>query len=359
MEVADEASALEPQPQAAHPEGAETVDAAPPGDPAAPSPAVPAPLDPAPPASAPEPAPEVMAFQPTLFRTAVVGPFWAGMAGAGAALWTGSALQAFSRAHLLDRPGPAPAFFLPLVVGVGVALARGFRAPVRSYAALAGRVIGALFFGSICSTVTVLICAAIFDGFHIRDQAAFATLALAGALLGGLGLARVHGIGTAKPRRIKIVAGLATVLLVSLWPAIPSLRCRLGFGEGCRAAAFSADDTRGAGLLGARGCAHEDPVSCRLAGQAYQSAGPARDLRRAEDFFREGCALGDPASCDGVHAIELEQRCDRYGAFACAELARAHERGEGVPRDREVAQRYYRKACVLGSDDACREAGGR
>jgi hypothetical protein len=324
-----------------------------------------APVDPAPPAppvTAPKAEDEAPPFRPTLFRTVVVGPFWAGLLGAGAALWTGSAIQAFSRAYLASRPSPPTAFFVPLLVGVGVALARGFRAPVRSYAGLAGRLFGALFFGSVCATITVLILAAIFDGLHIRDQAAFVTLALAGALLGGLALARLHGIGAERPRRIKIAAGIAAVLVVSFWPASPSLRCQLGFGEGCRAAAASRGvegDYRTAGLLAARGCEDEDGVSCRLAGEAYQSDGPARDLRRAEGFFREGCALGDPASCDGVHAIELEQRCDRYGAFACAELARAHATGDGMRRDAALAQRYYRKACLLGADDACREGGGR
>lgn len=332
----------------------------PPIDAPAPSPTASPELAPVTPPDAPED--EAPQFQSTLFRRVVVGPFWAGLLGGGAGIWTACVVQALVSARLLDRPRPAIAFFLPFVVALGAALWRGFRAPLQSYSALAGRVFGALFFGSASAGIVVLIVGSIFDGMRVRDQPAYLTLALVGALLAGLALARIHGIGTGRPRRIKIAAGVAAVILVCAWPASPSLRCRLGFGEGCRAAAdFQGDqgDFVAAGALGARGCEHEDAASCRLAGQAFQSPGPARDLRRAEGYYREGCALGDPESCDGVHAMELEQRCDHYGAFACVELARGHERGEGMPRNAALAQRYYRKACLLGADDACREGGGR
>jgi hypothetical protein len=322
------------------------------------SPPVPVPV----PAGATEAEDAVLAFQPTRVRTWIVRPFWAGLLGAGAGMWTGSVIQLCVRARLLERLEPATAFFLPVGVALGVALWRGFRAPVQSYASLLGRVVGTLFFGGICALVAVLIAAAILDGLRVGHEAAFTVMALLGALLAGLALARIHGIGADRSRRIKIAAGAVAVLVVTAWPASPQARCRLGSGEGCREAAAtlaSEGDYRASGALGARGCSDGEPVACRLAGRAYQIEGPSRDLPRAQDFFREGCALGDPASCDAVHELELEQRCDRYGTFACAELARAHATGDGAIRDRALAQRYYRKACLLGSDDACREANGR
>jgi hypothetical protein len=300
-----------------------------------------------------------LALKRTPFRTVIARPFWAGLLGAGVGMWAVCLIQAFARARLISRPEAPAAVLLPMAVALGMALFRGYRAPVQSYAGLLGRVLGVLFFGGICASIAVLILAAIFDGLHVRDLGAFVTVALAGALLAGLALARVHGIGPDKSRRIKIAAATAAALLVTIWPAAPSLRCRLGSGEGCREAADREGDPRSAGWLAQRGCERDDMVSCRLAGQAFAAEGPTRDLRRAEAFYRDGCALGDAESCDGVHELELEQRCDRYGAFACAELARAHSTGDGMKRDMALSQRYYRKACLLGADDACRAAGGR
>jgi hypothetical protein len=367
MDDANEAPAPDPEPAVAPSEGAE-ADAAPPvaaeaaasseAPIAADPPAIPA--DPPPPPATPtELDAAALAFQPTPFRTVIARPFWAGLLGAGTGVWAGSALQAFSRSYLIPRPAPAIAFFLPLFLAFGAALVLGYRARVQSYAAVVGRLFGVLFFGGISASITVAILALIFDGFHIRDQAAFVTLALAGALLAGLALARIHGITADKSRRIKLAVATSAALLVTIWPAAPSLRCRLGFGEGCRAASGNQDNLNEATALAERGCEHEDMDSCRRAGQLLASPGVGRDLRRAEGFYREGCALGDPESCDGVHELELEQRCDRYGAFACAELGRGHATGEGMNQDRALAQRYYRKACLLGADDACREANGR
>jgi hypothetical protein len=374
MDVAEEAGAPEP----IRAEGAEgapsTVEAAVDPEPAinpepataaaSPPEALPiAPAAPTGPALSPITAEdEPLPFQPTFFRRVVAEPFWAGLLGSGASLWLGGTIGALASAGLLKRPRPETVILVSVLLGLGAAMARGFRAPLRSYSGLVGRVVGALFFGAGCAGITVLMLALILDGLRVRDESAYVTIALVGALLAGLALARVHGIGAEKPRRIKIAVGVAAVILVSSWAASPSLRCRLGFGEGCRDAADAAGnkgDYRAAGTIGARGCEHEDSVSCRLAGQAFQSEGPARDLRRAEGLFREGCALGDPESCERVHAIELERRCDRYGAFACAELARAHARGDGAPRDAALAQRYYRKACLLGANDACNQSGGR
>lgn len=340
MDVANEAPAPDPEPVVAPSE-------APPGEAAAPAPV-----------HATEIEDAAIAFKPTLFRTVIATPFRAGLLGGGLGLWAGSALQAFSRSYLIPRPANAITIFVPLLLALGVTLKWGYRAPVQSYRALVGRVLGALFFGGISVATTVAILVVILDGLHIRGQAAFTTLALAGALLAGLAIARIYGITADKSRRIKIAAAASAALLLTLWPVVPSLRCRLGFAEGCRAASDRENDILSSARLAARGCEGEDMVSCRLAGGYHAAEGPARDLRRAEGFYREGCALGDPESCNGVHELELEQRCDRYGAFACAELARSHATGDGMKRDRALAQRYYRKACLLGSDDACREAQG-
>jgi hypothetical protein len=314
-------------------------------------------------ASAPEPIPAEEAsppFQPTLFRRVVVAPFWAGLLGCGASLWLGGVIGGLGSARIIARPSPELIVLLPLLAGLALALWLGFRGPPQSYARLVGRIVGALFFGAFCAGITVLILAVIFDALHLRNGPAFVTVALVGALLAGLALARLHGIGAARPRRIKIAVAAAAVLFVSCWPVTPSLRCWIGFGEGCRVAAQeNRDDPRAAAAIGARGCAREDAVSCRLAGQAYQSEGPTRNLARAEDFFREGCALGDSEACDRVHTSELERRCDRYGAFACAELAQVYDHGEGAPQNTALARRYYRKACLLGADAACQESGGR
>lgn len=357
MDVANEASAPDPEPTTAT--TPEAIPVTPPeAIPVAPPEAVPV-APPATPPSATDLEDAALAFQPSRFRTVVTQPFWAGMLGGGVGLWLGCWLQALAQAYLIERPEIGLGFFLPLFAALGVALFRGYRSPVQSYPALVGRTLGALFFGAICAGVTGGILGTIFDGLRFRGASAAAVLAFAGAVLAGLALARLYGIGPDQSRRIKIGSAAAVVLLVTIWPAAPSLRCRLGFGEGCREAYASQDDHRSAGLVAQRGCEHGNAVSCRLAGQTYQQEGPPRDLRRAEDFFREGCALGDPESCDAVHELELLQRCDRYGAFACAELARAHASGDGMKRDRALAQRYYRKACLLGADDACREAEGR
>jgi hypothetical protein len=373
MDAANEAPAPDAEPAAPPVAAIDPIDAPEPIAAIAPIDPIDAPAPPepiAPPALVPEASPPVapsateladaaLAFQPTRFRAVVIQPFWAGLLGGGVGMWVGCALHAYSLAYIIDRQGFPIAVLLPLVLALGAALWRGYRAPVQSYKALFGRVVGALFFGAMSAGLTTAIMAVIFDGLHIRDQSAFTLLALMAGVLAGLALARLHGIGPDRARRIKIGSVAAAVLLVTLWPVVPSLRCRLGFGEGCREAYSSQSDLRSAGLLAQRGCELENAYSCRLAGQHFQSLGSTRDLREAEGFFREGCALGDPESCDGVHELELLQRCDRYGAFACAELARAHESGDGMTRDRALAQRYYRKACLLGADDACREANGR
>lgn len=361
MEVGNEDAAPEAPPEVAQVEPEATR-----VDPPAPAPTV-APPDPAAPAALPDAKAdeedEALVFRPSPLRRLVVTPFWAGVLGSGAGLWLAGMLGASASAGLLTRSDLRAWVWLVPVGAVLAAMVGGYREPVRSYAGLVGRFFGALFFGSLWSLVTVFILVVIAHDQSSRDRALASLMTLAGALWGGLALARVHGIGADPTRRKKIAAAALAVLFVSLWPVSPSLRCRLGFGEGCRDAAdtsYSAGDLHAAGASGARGCADEDGVSCRLAGMSFAEAdGKQQDLRRAEGFFREGCALGDAVSCERIHAIELEQRCARYGAFACVELAQAHASGDGAPRDEARARRFYRKACLLGADEACARAGGR
>ena len=355
MEVVNEADANEPTPAAPPHEGEKIADA--PSIPEAPAPPPPetTPLAPAPPVIAKGAEDEALSFQRPTLRTVLAARLWAGLLGSGTWLWFAGMLGALSVMGVVPRLDYG-LIFLGLVPATIIVLARGFRAPVRSYGELAGRVIGALFFGVLWSALAGLTVALLSDALRFRDLGTFVAMALLGAPMSGLALALLHGIPAEKPRRIKLAASFAAALFVSCWPALPSLRCQLGFAEGCRMAADSSGekgDYRAAGELGAKGCRGEDSFSCRLAGQAYQREGPARDLRRAEDMFREGCALGDPTSCEHVHAIELERRCDRYNASACTELARAYMRGEGAEQDRALGKRYYRKACLLGSKDAC------
>lgn len=354
MEVVNEADAPELPPAATPHEGEEAAAVPSLLEAPAPPPLETMPVDPARPASAKEAEDEAFAFQRPTLRAVLAERLWAGLLGSGTWAWSAGMLGALASMDLVPRldDGLLVLAFVPATV---VVLARGFRAPVRSYANLAGRLLGALFFGVLWSALVGLIVVLLDVALHLRDFGTFVALALVGAPMSGLALALLHGIPAEKPRRIKIAASVAAVLFVSCWPALPSLRCRLGFAQGCRAAAESSwdeGDYRAAGELGGQGCQDEDRFSCRLAGQAYQHEGPTRDLRLAEGSFREGCALGDPTSCEGVHAIELQRRCDGYSASACLELARAHMNGEGSGNT-ALGKRYYRKACLLGSQDAC------
>lgn len=314
------------------------------------------PPDPALPAATKDAADEALPFQRPALRTVLAARLWAGLLGGGVWFWVAGMIGSLTFMRVISRLGDELHMFLAFLPALAVVMARGFREPVRSYRDLLGRLLGALFFGLLWMAIAGLVVVLVATSLRLRDQGVFVVMTLVAAPMIGLALARIHGIGAAKPRRIKIAAASAAVLFVSCWPALPTVRCYLGFAEGCRAAGDSRwvdGDYRAAGELGARGCRGEDSLSCRLAGQAYQSEGPARDLRLAEGFFREGCALGDPTSCDRVHGIELERRCDRFSATACTELARAHMSGEGAEQDSALAKRLYRKACLLGSEDAC------
>ncbi len=359
MEVANEAAAPEPPKVAAPPEG-DAISAAPsPATAPAPPAPEPPPIAPAPRVTANEAAEEAQLFQRPTLRAVLAPPFWAGLLGAGAGCWFLGTIGAFAAAGITRRPNPEIHIALAFAVALVVVLARGFRAPLQSYAGLVGRLFGSFVFGSLWSSLAVMIVVLIDAAERLHDLGSFVVIALFGALMSCLALARLYGIGAERPRRIRIAASTAAVLFMCGWPVMPDLRCQLGFSQGCRAAgesSFQEGDMRAAGALGAKGCAGEDRLSCRLAGRVYQSEGPTRNLRLAEEHFREGCALGDPPSCESVHVIELERRCDRYGAFACAELGRAYQGGQGVETNVALAVRLYRKACLLGAEDGCQRA---
>jgi len=115
------------------------------------------------------------------------------------------------------------------------------------------------------------------------------------------------------------------VILASVIPASPSLRCRFGSGASCAEVAADASDTGDrddAREYGDRGCSRGFGAACTVAGLALQRGeGGKRDLAGAELLFRRGCALGDEVACGRVHGIELDKRCQRYSAFACKQLA--------------------------------------
>jgi Sel1 repeat len=360
MEVANEAAAPALPKAAALHEGeviAESPSLA--SAPSPPSPEAP-PIAVAPPATAAKDvADEVKLFQRRTLPAVLAPHFWAGLLGAGAGCWLLGTIGAFAAAGVTRRPAPEIHIALAFTTALVVVLARGYRAPLQSYVGLAGRLFGSFVFGSLWSLLAIMIVILIDSVQRLRDLGSFVVIALFGALMSCLALGRLYGIGAERPRRMQIAASSAAVLFLCFWPVLPGLRCQLGFAQGCRAAgeaSFQEGDTRAAAELAAKGCAGEDPLSCRLAGRAYQGEGPARNLRLAEELFREGCALGDPSSCASVHVIELERRCDRYGATACAELGQAYQSGEGVDHDIPRAARLYRKACLLGAEDGCQRA---
>src|SRR5262249_40208417 len=189
---------------------------------------------------------------------------------------------------------------------------------------------------------------------HVDDLSAFLTIAFTSILFGGLALLRLYGLGTSRPRRIKIAAATAALLFISIFPASPSLRCRLGSGDACAEVArdaFDRADYEESFDYGDRGCNRGVATACTLAGLALQRGdGGKRDQAGAERFFPRGCALGDTVACGRVHRIELDKRCQRYSAFACKQLADDYSHGAGVDRDTAAAARYLQKACLLGDE---------
>ncbi len=101
---------------------------------------------------------------PSLLRRLVVAPFWAGVLGGGMFLCAVGVLLVLDHDGVLPHEMREPSIRLAGVVATGVALFRGFDTPVRSYPALAGRLLGALGAG-----LAVVFAGAIFNGW-IEDQ---------------------------------------------------------------------------------------------------------------------------------------------------------------------------------------------
>jgi hypothetical protein len=326
------------------------------------SPAAAAPLDPAESPPAPpqeEPAASVPLpdFRPSFGRRYVVAPFWAGLLGGAVFFWILALNLSCQKAGVIGEVRALPSFVIAFAPALGIALWLGYLGPVQSYATLFGRIAGALFYGILTAVCWLALLVVAFDAGNASEKTGFFVISLVGPLIAALALLRLYGLGAFRARRAKIAAATGAVLLVSTFPYSAALRCRLGFGDWCAAAAAdlaARNDHLAAARYGARGCDADDAAACTMAGREHQRGqGLPRDLAKAEVFFRRGCALGDADACERVHGIELSKRCDHYSAFACRELAEAYTRGRGVDSDRNIAAQFYRKACLLGESAAC------
>jgi hypothetical protein len=338
-----------------------------PAPPAAPPDAAPAAPPDTPPAAPPNvdtlDLREIEAFRaprPSAARRLVVGPFWAGALGAGVCLWVASAYASLADAHLVARPSEGPLLLASVGLGLVVALVFGYREPVRSYAALLGRTIGALVFGLFELLLLGVLLVAIFESNHVTSRTGFAVFCAVGLLLAAIALARTHQLTQPGPRQTRAAVLGAALALLTAWSVSPSFRCLLGGSRSCREAARDASSDRETLALAERGCEADDPASCLLAGQVrLRGEGIGRDARKAERAFRIGCALGNAESCARAHGLELARACERFSAVACRDLALAYQRGDEVDRDLSQAALHLRKACLLGADDACSQAGIR
>jgi hypothetical protein len=234
-------------------------------------------------------------------------------------------------------------------IATAVALTAGYRTPVQSYRALAGRTLGAVFHATWIMFLAVLPMVAITEGLGVRHDDHPAVVLGVGFVLTALGVLKRVGIAPfRRPRERPVPVVLAAAaLLATIWPGAHRLRCFLGSGDACVRASARAGEPEDRLAYLERGCARDEPYACREAGRRLlQGDGAARDLGRAERLLGDGCMLDDDASCSWLHAIELERRCDRYSASACRSLAREYG------GDRQAT--LLRKACLLGDDDACR-----
>jgi hypothetical protein len=259
-----------------------------------------------------------------------------------------------------------PLVLLILGASIGAGLSLGFTTSIRSYASLLGRIFGSLVFGSgLAFFAAYQVHETILRGHPSAERVE--GMAVAGALMMALPIAQLHGrrirdaLRDTPATRWKAAGVAGALLLVTVWPLSPSLRCRLGQGEGCRRAGSAAErsgDQQRATDLFEQGCDDDDRLACRLAAAQYQAParGMRRDLDRAEELLRDACILGDDTSCGRVHALILERRCDRYAASACRELAEVCSSGSCVDGSPAITTRLFQKACLLGDEDACRRA---
>ncbi len=292
--------------------------------------------------------------QGSAVRWLVFAPFWAGLFGAGIFLCALGFVLALHHDRLLSGTGDGWMIFFTFVA-TAVALFRGYDTPVRSYAALVGRLLGGLVAGVLIIAVVVVLANAHHRSFD--DGAGFVA---AGAVCVAIPLARRHGrrlldaVRVSTSSRWKAAAVVAVLALASVSALSARARCALGSGSSCYRAAGDEGDGALALHLAERGCALDDDSACAMAGYAYWKGnfGP-RDRARAEDLLRTGCALGAPEACRDLSMMDLEQGCEGYKASACRALAEAYRRGEGEPHDRDAATWASSQACLLGDTEAC------
>jgi TPR repeat protein len=193
-----------------------------------------------------------------------------------------------------------------------------------------------------------------------------------------------------------VIAGLAVLLaLVGPLPsraqglapkslAARTARCDAGDAEACRRVALHYYfDSKGsqheaAARYADKACMGRDALGCALLGElCKEGLGVPKSARNAVMHFREACALGDPGGCEGLWQI-LHLGADGVPANQ-AQAAGANERAANLyeagcaANDAEkcwaLAHRtrgsdshkpqleLFKKACSLGSSDACVEAG--
>jgi hypothetical protein len=306
--------------------------------------------------------------KPSALRWLVVAPFWAGALGAGLGLCLGGTLGVLQSDEGLRSSTVELGVILALLISTGVAVFHGYDTPPKSYPALAGRLAG-----SVAAAVALTVAVAVLDR-RLEDhgvfQDRFTGLAVAGALLTLLALARRHRrrfVATLRGSpagRWKAAAIAAALALAFAWTLSVRVRCALGSGHGCYRAAVRASRDGDEGLavrFGERGCALDDVDACAMAGRGYWRGLDAwsmtegqRDRDRAEGLLSSGCVLGSADACLSLHAIVLERRCEGYSASACRDLAQAYRTGAGVRYDQGAASRSLRQACLLGDAEACR-----
>ena len=107
-----------------------------------------------------------------------------------------------------------------------------------------------------------------------------------------------------------------------------------------------------------------------LAGQCYESGrGHVVDKARARQYYEQGAALGDVASCKSAARMQLageggaadhaaaarclQKAADGQDGPSCLFLAKLYHLGDGVPRDEQRAVALLEQACKLGVQPAC------
>src|SRR5262249_33129955 len=151
-------------------------------------------------------------FRPSWGRRYIVAPFWAGLLGASVFSWLFGVLFSLDRAGFYEDHHEALIISVAFILAVIVALWRGYLDPIRSYASLFGRILGAVCFGGASAGIVLAALIVIFDYFHFRGQGPLLTISFTSIVFGCLALLRLYGLGTSRPRRIKIAVAIAALL---------------------------------------------------------------------------------------------------------------------------------------------------